>query len=207
MSTRFTFQWRPAVIALGTLVVALVLAFFFWSDGDSAEGDSGWTRPLPTAETPSPATEATPVEIGVPQSLTVENLDIDAPVIPLGFAEDGSQAVPKTLHDTGWWELGAKPGQAGNGVIVGHATSRGKGVFNGLDNLKTGDQIVVTGQSGEATFTVTRTAKKPKADFAEVADDIYRTTGRPGLVLMTCGGWNGEVHEDIIFVYAHLLPA
>lgn len=205
MGTRFTFQWRSAVIALGALVVALVLAFFFWSDGDSAEGNSDWTRPHPTVETSSPTVEAIPVEIGAPKSVIVGNLDIDAPIIPLGFADDGSQAVPKTLHETGWWKHGSRPGQTGNGVIVGHATSRGKGVFNGLDTLKSGDQIVVKGESGQATFTVTRTAKKPKADFAEVADDIYRTSGGPGLVLMTCGEWNGEVHEDIIFVYANLL--
>lgn len=213
MSSRFTFNWQSLLIGVGTLIVILVLAVFFWpgigSFGEEQE-NSNSSGPVETSATPAATPEpepANPIDIGKPVSITVNDMDVDASVLHLGFADDGSQAVPKTLHETGWWKLGSQPGQAGNGVIVGHATSSGKGVFNGLDGLEPGDKIVVKGETGTATFTVNRTDKKPKDDFAEVADDVYRTTGNPGLVLMTCGEWNGQVHEDIIFAYADLLAA
>ncbi len=209
MNKRFTLKRRSVFIGLALLVALAVLAVFFWPGPDSsnkAPADSGWAKAIPTISVP-PAVADKPVDIGIPTKLIVDKMEVSAPVIPLGFADDGSQAVPKSLSETGWWELGSRPGQAGNGVIVGHATSRGKGVFNGLDELAVGDEIVVEGKTGKATFSVTKVEKKPKVDFAEVADDVYRTTGAPGLVLMTCGGWNGEVHEDIIFAYADMLAS
>lgn len=202
---------RWLVIVATAVAVALAAVLFFVVPWGGAE-----TSPQPTpanvwgnnsAAAPAPAepTEVAPVEIGKPQRITVKSLGVDAPVIALGLAPDGSQAVPETLHETAWWELGSRPGQSGNGVIVGHAASKGVGVFDDLKDLKTGDRITVVGTSGKARFEVTETYEKPVSEFAEVSDDVYRTEGPPGLVLMTCGGWDGEAWLSTTFVHAKLV--
>ena len=40
------------------------------------------------------------------------------------------------------------------------------------------------------------------ADFAAESDRIYRETGPSGLVLMTCGDWNGTRFETTVITYA-----
>ncbi len=62
--------------------------------------------------------------------------------------------------------------------------------------------MVVAGPEGEVTFRVTEVEDVPVEDFATVADEIYRADGPSGLVLMTCGDWNGEAFESTVIVRA-----
>lgn len=110
--------------------------------------------------------------------------------------------MPAALDETGWWRDGAVPGADGNAVIVGHTASSDDGVFDRLVDIGTGDEILVTGENGTAAFFVTETDVVPLADFGSVAPDVYRSEGPSGLVLMTCGDWNGREFETTVIVYA-----
>ncbi len=110
--------------------------------------------------------------------------------------------MPNSLKDTGWWKDGQQPGQPGNAVIVGHTASKADGVFDHLADLEKDDLITVRGTKGKVTYRVTSEREIEVAKFAPESDKIYRRTGPSGLVLMTCGDWNGKRFETTVIVYA-----
>jgi LPXTG-site transpeptidase (sortase) family protein len=140
----------------------------------------------------------------VPKRLKIRELGVDAEVLALGKAADGSQEVPTSLGATSWWRDGAKPGEAGNTVIVGHTASRTDGVFDELGTLRRGDRVTVKARHGTLDYTVTETSKVEVAKFPSVSDSIYSETGPSGLVLMTCGDWNGSDFDTTVIVRAEL---
>lgn len=140
--------------------------------------------------------------IGVPKHLVVRDVEVDAPVLPVGTTKAGAQDVPKSLKDTGWWKDGQLPGQPGNAVIVGHTASKDDGVFDDLGDLEKGDEITVRGDKGTLGYRVTSEREVKVENFAAESDRIYRETGPSGLVLMTCGDWNGSRFETTVIVYA-----
>ena len=151
------------------------------------------------------STRASDHSEGPPKRLEIPRLDVDAKVLALGKAEDGSQEVPKALADTGWWRHGSKPGEPGNTVIVGHTASKADGVFDDLDTLRRGDRIAVRARDGARNYSVTDTEEVAVQDFASVSDSIYRETGPSGLVLLTCGDWNGSDFGTTVIVRADIV--
>ena len=141
---------------------------------------------------------------GPPRRLEIPRLEVDAPVLALGKADDGSQEVPTSLDATGWWRHGSEPGEAGNTVIVGHTASKADGVFDDLGTLRRGDRITVRARGGDLDYSVTGIEEVPVEDFDSVSDSIYRETGPSGLVLMTCGDWNGSDYDTTVTVRAEL---
>ena len=125
-------------------------------------------------------------------------------MIPVGTTAKGAQDVPSSLDATGWWRDGSKPGQPGNAVIVGHTASKGDGVFDELGDLEKGDKITVSSGKKKLTYTVTKEQVLEVSKFATVADEIYRRTGPSGIVLMTCGDWNGTRFETTVIITAKL---
>jgi LPXTG-site transpeptidase (sortase) family protein len=117
---------------------------------------------------------------------------------------DGSQEVPTSVEDVGWWKHGSPPAGAGSAVLVGHAYSRGDGVFDDLERLQAGDTIMVSGTTGTADFVVEQTTTVPVQQFEDVADDIYRTAGQPQLIVMTCGDFDGSDYQSTVIVRARL---
>lgn len=171
----------------------------------------GRGEPTPRAATEaSPTTSAPPTvapfDAGVPERLRVEEIGVEAPVLAMGTAPDGSQEVPATLTDTSWWRHGSHPGTAGNTVITGHAAhkSTDDGVFDDLGTLSRGDEFEVTGENGVVTYTVTGSDEIDTEDFADYAERIYSDDGQPGAVLMTCGSWNGQVWETTTIIWADM---
>ena len=189
-----------AALAAGCLLVAGVLV--------NLPTDRPDPGPVRSASPPSaPWRSAEDRELvdgstGVPDRLEIQRLEIDAPVEPVGTTPENAQEVPAALDETGWWRDGSVPGEDGNAVIVGHTASSDDGVFDRLVDIESGDEILVTGEDGTAAFTVTETDVVPVPDFATVAPDVYRSDGASGLVLMTCGDWNGEEFETTVIVFA-----
>lgn len=140
----------------------------------------------------------------MPKRLKIRELGVDAEVLALGKAADGSQEVPTSLAATSWWRDGAKPGESGNTVIVGHTASRTKGVFDELGTLRRGDRVTVKAADGSVDYTVTESSKVKVAKFSTVSDSIYSESGPSGLVLMTCGDWNGRDFDTTVIVRAEL---
>lgn len=185
-----------AAAAVAVLVAAA--AFVVLSPADESEpateasAASSSSSPSASAEGPT----------GVPDRLVIDDLGIDATVTSVGTTPENAQEVPGSLDETGWWRDGSVPGAPGNAVIVGHTASADDGVFDPLIDIEAGDEVLVLGEDGQRTFVVESKDVVPVAEFATEAPEIYRTTGASGLVLMTCGDWNGQEFESTVIVHA-----
>jgi Sortase domain len=120
----------------------------------------------------------------------VATLGIDAPVSPSDInVAKGVLDAPVDIRRAGWWRDGAAPGDgAGAVLIAGHVDSarRGAGAFFRLKNATSGTIVQVTSADGK-----TRSYKVQSVRIYlknEVPLSIYSTTGKPRLVLVTCGG-------------------
>jgi hypothetical protein len=143
---------------------------------------------------------APPVRIAVP------TLDIRRRLIGLRVQPDRSLEVPESYEDVGWWRDGPAPGAEGAAVIVGHVDSTsGPAVFYELSSLERGAPVRVRRADGTSvTFRVDRIESFPKNDFP--SRRVYRTTGRPALHLVTCGGnfdYETGHYRDNVVVFAY----
>lgn len=137
-----------------------------------------------------------------PRRLRIPVIAVDAVVIDLGVAPDGTLRVPSTADEVGWWSGGSPPGQPGPAVLVGHVDwSGGPAVFFRLDELSPGDAIEVIDSKGiRHRFTVERIESHDKDRFP--TDAVYGDTEAPTLRLVTCGGnfdaGTGHYTENVI---------
>ena len=135
---------------------------------------------------PPPATVAPPV---VPVSLRIGDLGVEADVLQVGVAPDGSLEVPERVSDVGWFRDGARPGQPGSAVVVGHvdAAGQGPGAFFGLRDVAIGARISVLDDHGTAQeFEVVARREYRKANLP--VDSLFVRDGPTVLTLITCGG-------------------
>lgn len=123
-----------------------------------------------------------------PTRLRIPSIGVDAPVEPLGRAADGTVEVPRAWEVVGWYRDGARPGDPGPAVLLGHVDSRrGPAVFARVPSLAPGDVVEVAGAgSAPVRFEVERVERFPKTAFPTEA--VYLPTLRPELRLVTCGG-------------------
>ncbi len=154
------------------------------------------------AATATPTGESAPTGFA-PERVRIDAIDVDAPVLDLGRADDGSQEVPERLDATGWWRNGALVDGPGSAAIVGHTSSRGGAVFDRLSDLEPGDDVTVDGADGEAaTFTVRKVETVPVEEFARVAARVYARRGPSLLALMTCGDYEGGAFRSTVIAWA-----
>lgn len=196
-------------------ILALLLGASGWIGLTRSEEEPARAAP---ASAPSPAnTPATataepaatvPADQDVrPTHLRIPTIGVSATVTSLGIQPDQQVEVPGNPDEVGWYRLGARPGQQGSAVLLGHVDSKaGPAVFHRLHSLTPGDEVEVVGNDGTATrFEVTSIATYANEDFP--AQKVYRPAGRPGLALVTCGGRydaaNGGYQSNVV-VYADL---
>ncbi|MFC5899165.1 class F sortase [Streptomyces zhihengii] len=159
----------------------------------SRDGKGGGTRALP----PSPA-----------KRLVIPKLTIASPVTQLGLDERGALTAPPVDDPklVGWYGLGPAPGEAGTAVAVGHRDTRtGPAVFLNLGMLKPGDKVNVLREDRRtAVFTVDKVRTFTKEKFPD--KQVYGSTGRPELRLLTCGGSFDKKrgYSANVVVFAHL---
>jgi LPXTG-site transpeptidase (sortase) family protein len=142
------------------------------------------TAPARAVTVPPPVREAT-----APTRLRVPAMGLDAPVVPVGVAADGQMDVPERISEIGWYRFGAAPGSAaGSAVLAGHVDDRvqGEGAFADLGGLRPGDEVGVGTGDGAVTYRVREVLSFTKE--ALPVDDLFRETGPPRLVLVTCDG-------------------
>lgn len=138
------------------------------------------------------------VKVGLPTRLKIPSIAVDADILSVGLAADGSMDVPKKATEVAWFNLGEKPGDQGSAVITGHYGAWKNGdssVFDNLHELKKGDKIYVEDELGGMISFVVREVRSydPQADATEVfsSDDE-----RSHLNLITCEGiWNDDVNS------------
>ncbi|MFE0701787.1 class F sortase [Streptomyces sp. NPDC058872] len=151
---------------------------------------------------PAPLARSRPLVVAVPA------ITIESPVIELGLDDEGRLGTPPADDPrvVGWYAKGPTPGERGTAVVVGHRDTRtGPAVFLNLDSLSAGNTVRVARADGKvAVFTVDRVQTYAKSDFPD--KEVYGSTGRPELRLLTCGGAfdRGKGYEANVVVFAHL---
>ncbi len=124
-----------------------------------------------------------------PQTLTIPSLNIKASVESVGMDSQGRMDVPKNDFNVAWYNLGFKPGDKGSSVIDGHfdRASGGPAVFYHLGDIKNGEKILVSNGNGKTlTFIVTKKEYYPFDAFP--LEEVFNTTDKPRLNLITCDG-------------------
>ena len=196
--------WRVLAVVLAVLAVATVATG--WALRHDTNG--------PSSTTSAPADDPTGLATGPtgpaahPTGIRIRSIDVDATVRPMGLRPDQTVEVPENPDNVGWYSLGSRPGQAGSAVLLGHVDSiHGPAVFAALRTLSPGALVDVGSSDGSTTrFEVTRSATYPNDRFP--ARKVYRTTGRPRITLVTCGGSydasRGGYQANVV-VYASLV--
>jgi hypothetical protein len=199
----------------------LALAFWLGACGLTSGGSEG-VRPATTA---APSGEQTSTAervphtvksfrstrryavVARPERIRIPVIGVKSRLEELGQNANGTIEVPEDWDVAGWFGGGARPGQRGPAVILGHVDSRsGPAVFYRLRELTPGDKISIDQRDGRtATFIVDRTERRPKTRFPTT--DVYFPTLRPVLRLVTCGGSFDESsghYRDNVIVFASL---
>ncbi|HVF03482.1 MAG TPA: class F sortase [Frankiaceae bacterium] len=177
-------------------------------------------RPAPATAAAAPAvvgpaqrvTQARPParRAAVPVGITISRIGVSTTLLPLGLLPDGTLDTPSDFDRAGWYTRGARPGERGPAVVVGHVDSRtGPAVFFRLRELRRGDVISVRRADRTQVRYVVRTVRSvPKTKFPTKA--VYGATRRPTLRLVTCGGTfdpRARSYRDNVVVFADLAPA
>ncbi|WP_406344653.1 class F sortase [Streptomyces sp. NBC_00648] len=143
-----------------------------------------------------------------PVRIRIPAIRVDAPVMRLGLARDGSLDVPPpgSSGSAGWYKDGTPPGADGTAVMAGHVDdARGPAVFYALGALKKGSRIeVARADRRTALFTVDAVEVYPNDAFPDRR--VYGPAGRPELRVITCGGGFNEKsgYRGNVVVFAHL---
>lgn len=143
---------------------------------------SAVTTPAPPRAAPAGLPSGPPVSIAVPA------IGVDAAMVDLGIATDGSIEVPSDPDRVGWLDTTPVPGEQGPAVLAGHVDSTsGPAVFQRLATLRPGDEIRVTRDDGTTVaFTVDVVRSYPQDRFPTA--QVYGPVPGPALRLITCGG-------------------
>ncbi|MER0445937.1 class F sortase [Streptomyces sp. Edi4] len=185
-------------LVTGLAWAVLLLGLWLWgrdvSDGTGSTsapttGDiAAVGRPLGVALPPA----HDPLRGAAPRRVEIPSIGIAAPVIPRGLDADGAVDPPPYAQPgtVGWFDSGARPGEAGTALLVGHVDTQSKpAVFYGLSAARPGQRVKVTGADGTvAEFTIDDVQVFPRKHFD--AAKVYgpRRRGRAELRLITCGG-------------------
>jgi LPXTG-site transpeptidase (sortase) family protein len=123
-----------------------------------------------------------------PSLLTIPSLNLSAPFELLGLNPNHTIEVPKNNMGVGWFVYGAKPGEIGATVVVGHLDSvKGRAIFADLDKIKPGDKILIKRADGsEVAYRVDSLSKFSQDSFPTLA--VYGTVSYPAIRLITCAG-------------------
>lgn len=124
---------------------------------------------------------------GEPYRLVIEKLGVDAPVAPFGLDENAIPLVPFEAGLVAWYNFSSYPGSGDNAVFAGHKTWRGEAVFFRLEELSSGDEIILRGEDGaELVYRVSQMAVVDSSDRS--ATEWMQATGTDTITLITCGG-------------------
>jgi LPXTG-site transpeptidase (sortase) family protein len=131
---------------------------------------------------------------GFPVRLTIPKIGVNAAVVYVGIAPDGSMDIPKGPADVAWFNLGPRPGNEGSAVISGHYGWKDDipAVFDDLHVLREGDKLYVEDGQGVTTTFVVREVTT-YSEYQDATDIFVSTDGKAHLNLITCGGvWNKD---------------
>jgi LPXTG-site transpeptidase (sortase) family protein len=168
-------------------------------DSTAAVASVAVPAPVPT----SPAGATTPRAAGVrPDAVVVPSLDVRADVTPIA-TQDGALTPPSDPLDVGWWSGGARPGDGtGAAVITGHTVHTGGGAFDDLEELATGDRVLVLSGGTTVAYDVATVEVLSRDELARESRSIFARSGPGRLVLITCEDWDGTAYRSNVVVTA-----
>lgn len=202
------------------LLVAAGVGLLLWSPW--APGRSVFGQAAPAGAAPPggvvPAAAAGPI---VPTRLVVPAIGVDAPVESRGTVRSRNPftgqvvdgfGVPESMTSTSWWSDGPRPGSAQMAVVLGHEqVGGGYGVFNRLDQLHPGDDVLLRDRTGASLHF--RVLQAPLTGLSKstsaLADALDAHPAAAGLALVTCGGRfdpQARQSQDNTVVFAALVP-
>jgi LPXTG-site transpeptidase (sortase) family protein len=127
----------------------------------------------------------------LPRFIKIPKLGINAPIVSVGLASDGSVGTPSNIYEAAWYNGSTKPGTNGASFIDAHSSASGGALFGHLDRLTNGDKIQVQkGDGSTITYQVMSVQIVPK-DSVDMASMLrpFGSTSK-GLNLITCqGNW------------------
>ena len=184
----------------GLALVALVAVTAACGSGDDASGVG--PRPEQSPKSLGP-TDSQTTAIQGPYTLRIPQIGVDAPVVAIKSNQDRVLRPPRSPRLAGWWSDGAAPGEPqGSAVLVGHTVRAGGGVFDDIDQLRSGDEIEVEGSDGMLIYRVQSLDVLSKGEFARNAEQIFTQAGPGRLVVITCDNWDGTVWRSNIVTVA-----
>jgi len=155
---------------------------------DSADADH-----ILESEGTAPETRATPAGTAEPDSVmtrvVLPRIGLDAEVVPspLSLTSNGPTWLIPPFR-AGHLEGTAGAGQIGNGVLMGHVTSRSAGnVFQDLDQAREGDEVLIYGASAMFHYRVVSVQSVPR----EAVEVLQPQGDEAAVSMITCSGlWN-----------------
>jgi sortase A len=154
-------------VAICLVLVSVIVSVLFILEPFKTETASA-QNPIAGIKAPKKPSTTTTTTLPVPMLPQPENAPED-PYEKVPVVEIGSVSIPKInmtqpLYDgvsltvlnvgPGYWPGTAKPGEYGNTVIAGHRVTHSK-PFRNIDQLVTGDEIIVTTETGKHVYKVT----------------------------------------------------
>ncbi|MFF0201433.1 class F sortase [Streptomyces sp. NPDC005017] len=133
---------------------------------------------------------AVPAQVAGPRTLTLARLGVTAPIDPVAVSDDGQVEVPDDPRRVGWYRFSPPPGsKQGSAVLVGHVDSdgRGLGVLVALNDVRSGDQVLVERADG-STVEYRVTARRAIDKSALAGSGAFQREGPAVLTLITCTG-------------------
>jgi len=148
------------------------------------------------------------IAISDPKTLEIPSLNINANIQYVGLSNDGSVGIPSNEKEVAWYKFGARPGDAGNAVIVGHrdSSTNPNGVFRRLNDLKIGDIVQIIDINGNLLKFIVTKKDSYQNDNAPIKE-IFGASDKKMLNLITCSGvWDekGNNYEKRIVIYSEL---
>lgn len=142
-------------------------------------------------------------EMSLPRYLTINSLEISAPIEKVELTAQGDMATPSDERTLGWY--GAVPGQPGNAVLAGHTGYPDQpSIFRRFEQLKVGNTLEVGDDKGvRATFEIIQTATYTPDEAPR--HTIFGPSTTERLVLITCkGAWQpaNKTYSHRLVIYA-----
>ena len=137
----------------------------------------------------------------LPQSMIVPGIG-SINIVTVGLLPNRQVDTPSNIQMAGWFDQSAMPGSRGAAFIDGHTP----GVFSGLKNITTGNEITITMSDGEIfryRVMLTETVALENVNMMK-AMSAYGGE-REGLNLMTCAGQYDSArgtYDHRLIVYA-----
>ncbi|MDT0200580.1 class F sortase [Nocardioides sp. AE5] len=189
------------------LVVLCASALSGWRESADPAAPPAAASPAPTiAPTPSVTpVEAKPQTPGNPSRLIIEDLGVDAPVIPIK-APNGVLNPPASPSVMGWWSEGAQPGaDRGSSLLTGHTMRAGGAPLQDLETVDVGARISVRTDTGTLDYRVVDVVVLSKDELAEQSPVLFDQASEHRLVVITCEDFDGTEWLSNVVVTA--IPA